>query len=254
MTQKPLRLLACGDVEGKFDVLFNRVRTIQKKSGNFDLLLCVGNFFGSTQDAAWEEYRTGSKKAPIQTYVLGANNQETANYFQDADGCELAENITYLGRKGVFTGSSGLQIVYLSGTESLDEPVPAYSFSPKDVSSLRTMLCSAPQFKGVDILLTSPWPKYVGSFGNSSGEVDTKQCGSALISSLAVSLKPRYHFAALEKSYYERLPYRNHVVLQESAQHATRFIALANVGNPEKKKVKIGVLGWLLGLQSFWPP
>uniref|UniRef100_A0A8C6H446 CWF19-like protein 1 n=1 Tax=Mus spicilegus TaxID=10103 RepID=A0A8C6H446_MUSSI len=236
MAQKPLRLLACGDVEGKFDVLFNRVRTIQKKSGNFDLLLCVGNFFGSAQDAEWEEYKAGNKKAPIQTYVLGANNEETANYFQDADGCELAENITYLGRKGVFTGSSGLQIVYLSGTESLEEPVPAYSFSPKDVSSLRTMLCSASQFKGVDILLTSPWPKYVGSFGNSSGEVDTKNCGSALISSLAVSLKPRYHFAALEKSYYERLPYRNHVVLQESAQHATRFIALANVGNPEKKK------------------
>lgn len=236
MAQKPLRLLACGDVDGKFDVLFNRVRTIQKKSGNFDLLLCVGNFFGSTQDAEWEEYKTGNKKAPIQTYVLGANNQETVSYFQHADGCELAENITYLGRKGVFTGSSGLQIVYLSGTESLDEPVPAYSFSPKDVSSLRTMLCSTSQFKGVDILLTSPWPKYVGSFGNSSGEVDTKHCGSALISSLAMSLKPRYHFAALEKSYYERLPYRNHVVLQESAQHATRFIALANVGNPEKKK------------------
>lgn len=159
MAQKPLRLLACGDVEGKFDVLFNRVRAIQKKSGNFDLLLCVGNFFGSTPNAEWEEYKTGLKKAPIQTYVLGANNQETVKYFQDADGCELAENITYLGRKGVFTGSSGLQIVYLSGTESLNEPVPGYSFSPKDVSSLRTMLCSTSQFKGVDILLTSPWPK-----------------------------------------------------------------------------------------------
>ncbi|XP_023598995.1 CWF19-like protein 1 isoform X5 [Myotis lucifugus] len=236
MAQKPLRLLACGDVEGKFDVLFNRVRAIQKKSGNFDLLLCVGNFFGSTPDAEWEEYKTGTKKAPIQTYVLGANNQEAVKYFQDADGCELAENITYLGRKGVFTGTSGLQIVYLSGTESLNEPVPGYSFSPKDVSSLRTMLCSTPQFKGVDILLTSPWPKYVGNFGNSSGEVDTKKCGSALVSSLATGLKPRYHFAALEKTYYERLPYRNHIVLQENAQHATRFIALANVGNPEKKK------------------
>ncbi|XP_036192222.1 CWF19-like protein 1 isoform X2 [Myotis myotis] len=236
MAQKPLRLLACGDVEGKFDVLFNRVRAIQKKSGNFDLLLCVGNFFGSTPDAEWEEYKTGIKKAPIQTCVLGANNQETVKYFQDADGCELAENITYLGRKGVFTGTSGLQIVYLSGTESLNEPVPGYSFSPKDVSSLRTMLCSTPQFKGVDILLTSPWPKYVGNFGNSSGEVDTKKCGSALVSSLATGLKPRYHFAALEKTYYERLPYRNHIVLQENAQHATRFIALANVGNPEKKK------------------
>ncbi|PNI82045.1 CWF19L1 isoform 3, partial [Pan troglodytes] len=193
MAQKPLRLLACGDVEGKFDILFNRVQAIQKKSGNFDLLLCVGNFFGSTQDAEWEEYKTGIKK----------------------------------GRKGIFTGSSGLQIVYLSGTESLNEPVPGYSFSPKDVSSLRTMLCTTSQFKGVDILLTSPWPKYVGNFGNSSGEVDTKKCGSALVSSLAMGLKPRYHFAALEKTYYERLPYRNHIVLQENAQHATRFIALA---------------------------
>ncbi|XP_063583185.1 CWF19-like protein 1 isoform X2 [Pongo abelii] len=195
-------VLACGDVEGKFDILFNRVQAIQKKSGNFDLLLCVGNFFGSTPDAEWEEYKTGTKK----------------------------------GRKGIFTGSSGLQIVYLSGTESLNEPVPGYSFSPKDVSSLRTMLCTTSQFKGVDILLTSPWPKYVGNFGNSSGEVDTKKCGSALVSSLATGLKPRYHFAALEKTYYERLPYRNHIVLQENAQHATRFIALANVGNPEKKK------------------
>ncbi|XP_023062179.2 CWF19-like protein 1 isoform X3 [Piliocolobus tephrosceles] len=229
-------VLACGDVEGKFDILFSRIRAIQKKSGNFDLLLCVGNFFGSTPDAEWEEYKTGIKKAPIQTYVLGANNQETVKYFQDADGCELAENITYLGRKGIFTGSSGLQIVYLSGTESLNEPVPSYNFSPKDVSSLSTMLCTTSQFKGVDILLTSPWPKYVGNFGNSSGEVDTKKCGSALVSSLAMGLKPRYHFAALEKTYYERLPYRNHIVLQENAQHATRFIALANVGNPEKKK------------------
>ncbi|XP_015392176.1 CWF19-like protein 1 isoform X3 [Panthera tigris] len=68
------------------------------------------------------------------------------------------------------------------------------------------------------------------------GEVDTKKCGSALISGLATDLKPRYHFAALEKTYYERLPYRNHIVLQETTQHATRFIALASVGNPEKKK------------------
>lgn len=36
--------------------------------------------------------------APIQTYVLGANNQETVKYFKDVDGCELAENITYLGK------------------------------------------------------------------------------------------------------------------------------------------------------------
>lgn len=31
---------------------------------------------------------------------------------------------------------------------------------------------------------------------------------------------------------------RNHQVLRESAQHVTRFISLAQVGNPDKKKVQ----------------
>lgn len=31
---------------------------------------------------------------------------------------------------------------------------------------------------------------------------------------------------------------RNHIVLQENAQHVSRFIALAAVNNPAKKKVR----------------
>ncbi|KAM6265431.1 CWF19-like protein 1 isoform 2-T2 [Porphyrio hochstetteri] len=236
MSAVPLRVLACGDVEGRLEALFGRVRAIQGKSGRFDMLLCVGDFFGSTSETEWEEYRTGAKKAPIPTYVLGANDQETVRYFPDVSGCELAENITYLGRRGLYSGTSGLQIAYLSGTESQDEPAPAYSFSAKDVTELKTSLLSTPNFRGVDILLTSPWPRDVGTFGNSAGEIDTKKCGSKLVADLAASLKPRYHFAALNKAYYERLPYRNHTVLQETPQHVSRFIALADVGNTSKKK------------------
>ncbi|XP_072197050.1 CWF19-like protein 1 isoform X3 [Excalfactoria chinensis] len=202
MEKLPLRVLACGDVEGRLETLFGRVRAIQSKSGRFDMLLCVGDFFSSTSDAEWAEYRSGAKK----------------------------------GRRGLFSGTSGLQIAYLSGTESQDEPTPAYSFSSKDVTELKSSLLSTLNFKGVDILLTSPWPRDVESFANSPGEIDTKKCGSTLISDLAASLKPRYHFAALEKAYYERLPYRNHTVLQETPQHVTRFIALAEVGNTSKKK------------------
>ncbi|XP_053234340.1 CWF19-like protein 1 isoform X3 [Podarcis raffonei] len=234
-----LRVLVCGDVEGRLGSLYSRVQAAQSKSGPFDLLLCVGNFFGSAQDPEWQEYQAGAKKAPIQTYVLGANNSETAQCFPDASGCELAENITYLGRKGVFSGASGLQIAYLSGTESTGgEPTPAHCFSTKDVTDLKTSLLSASKFKGVDILLTSSWPKGVEIFGNSPGDIDTKKCGSGLVSLLAASLKPRYHFAALQKVYYERLPYRNHTVLQEAAQHVSRFIALAGVGNSDKRKVQ----------------
>uniref|UniRef100_H2ZSJ7 CWF19-like protein 1 n=1 Tax=Latimeria chalumnae TaxID=7897 RepID=H2ZSJ7_LATCH len=68
------------------------------------------------------------------------------------------------------------------------------------------------------------------------GDVDTKSCGSSSVANLAFNLKPRYHFAGLEGTYYERLPYRNHMVLQESAQHVSRFIALANLSNTSKKK------------------
>ncbi|XP_077180286.1 CWF19-like protein 1 isoform X2 [Paroedura picta] len=234
--RRPLRILASGDAEGRLGALFGRVEAAQRKSGAFDLLLCVGNFFGSAQDTEWEDYQTGRKKAPIQTYILGANNEETVHRFPDISGCELAENITYLGRKGVFSGASGLQIAYLSGVESLQEPAPAHCFSSKDVADLKTSLLSTPKFKGVDILLTSCWPRGVEKFGNSPGDVDTKKCGSGLVSVLAGSLKPRYHFSGLQKIYYERLPYRNHAVLQESAQHVSRFIALASVGNADKRK------------------
>lgn len=34
-----LKILVVGDVEGQYDVLFNRVRTINKKSGPFDMLV-----------------------------------------------------------------------------------------------------------------------------------------------------------------------------------------------------------------------
>ncbi|KAJ7345364.1 hypothetical protein JRQ81_001314 [Phrynocephalus forsythii] len=231
-----LRVLSCGDVEGRLGALFRRVEAVQRKSGPFDLLLCVGNFFGTAQDPEWEEYRTGAKKAPIQTYILGANNSETVCHFPDVSGCELAENITYLGRKGLWSGASGLQIAYLSGTEAAQEPAPAHCFSPKDVADLRDSLLSTSKFRGVDILLTSPWPKGIEAFGNHPAGVDTKTCGSELVSLLAASLKPRYHFAALQNVYYERLPYRNHTVLQETAQHVSRFVALASVGNAEKGK------------------
>lgn len=73
----------------------------------------------------------------------------------------------HAGRRGVFSSTSGLQIAYLSGTESQDEPAPAYSFSSKDVTELKTSLLSTPNFKGIDILLTSPWPRDVENFANS---------------------------------------------------------------------------------------
>ena len=70
------------------------------------------------------------------------------------------------GRQGVFTGASGLQIAYVSGREALQEPAPANCFTPKDLGALVGPLANNTKFKGVDILLTSQWPKGVWQYGN----------------------------------------------------------------------------------------
>lgn len=70
------------------------------------------------------------------------------------------------GRRGIFTGASGLQIVYVSGREAQQEPAPSHCFSPKDMTALVDPLVCSSKFKGVDILLTSQWPRGVWQYGN----------------------------------------------------------------------------------------
>lgn len=70
------------------------------------------------------------------------------------------------GRRGVFTGVSGLQIAYVSGREAVQEPAPAHCFTSKDLSALVEPLTSSSKFRGVDILLTSQWPRGVWRYGN----------------------------------------------------------------------------------------
>ncbi|XP_076356766.1 CWF19-like protein 1 [Tachypleus tridentatus] len=231
-----LKILVSGDVEGKFSQLFSRVSAVNKKNGPFEMLLCVGNFFGE-DNTQWDEYMNGTKKAPITTYVLGPAKSEHETLFPAQDGCELCHNITYLGKKGILTGSSGLKVAYLSGTESSgkQELQKTCEFNEQDVESVHGPVSKGSE-NGVDILLTSEWPKGITNYAGSPKGLDVKDVGSELVSQLAFYVRPRYHFAGLHGIYYERLPYRNHKVLAELARHPTRFISLANVGNVQKDK------------------
>lgn len=59
--------LVSGDVNGKFKTLFSRVEKVNSKSGPFDLLLCVGNFFGSTtKKDEWNLYKSGKKSGSVE--------------------------------------------------------------------------------------------------------------------------------------------------------------------------------------------
>lgn len=232
-----LKILVCGDVRGEFKTLFNRVDVVNRKTGPYAMLLSVGEFFNPHDDSEWQEVLSALIKVPVPTYVVGPTAPENKKYITDISGCELAQNITYLGRRGVYTFSSGLTVAYLGGLEKGSDNVsdPDVRFASVDVDKVRLPFTSNKDFKGIDVLLTSQWPSGVEKYGNSVEEHSDVRC-SSLVAQLALSLKPRYHFSGLGGISYERPPYRNHRVLQSSAEHVTRFIALANVGNKEKQK------------------
>ncbi|KZS05856.1 CWF19 protein 1 [Daphnia magna] len=231
-----LKILVVGDVEGQYDVLFNRVRTINKKSGPFDMLLCVGDFFSSdpAAEAQLESYKLAEKQVPIPTLILGPSKQEHCRYLQDLKGCEVCTNLTYLGDYGVFTGSSGLRMVYVSGKQQLLTKPNEIGFTMEAIKSIEVQVGNSST--GVDILLTSQWPKGVENLAAPLDCGNSEKFGSSLISRLTQKIKPRYHFVGSEGVYYERFPYRNHEVLQEKTHHVTRFIALGKVGNANKLK------------------
>lgn len=237
---EPLKILVCGDVCGKLKALFGRVANILKKNKGFEMLLCVGSFFGTSQESEeeWRAYKSGTNTVPIPTYILGPTEKLESSYFSEVsleNGGELCENVTYLGRKGILKTQSGVQIAYLSGVDKSEAPEDGCHFSQDDILALESQ-CQDESFKGLDILITSCWPRSVSQFASRPDGIDPDRCGSSQISRLAEQLKPRYHFAGHEGVHYERAPYRNHQVLREAAQHVTRFISLAQVGNPDKKK------------------
>lgn len=46
---KNIKILVIGDVKGQFAVLQEKVSLINEKNGPFDLVLCVGDFFGDSE-------------------------------------------------------------------------------------------------------------------------------------------------------------------------------------------------------------
>lgn len=59
-----IRSLIVGDVKGKFKSFFARIENVNKKSGPFDLVLCVGSFFGPAAEVAeLNEYKSKRKSS-----------------------------------------------------------------------------------------------------------------------------------------------------------------------------------------------
>lgn len=67
-----------------------------------------------------------------------------------------------VGKRGIYNTSGGLKIAYLSGIQASGVKTKCFEFNKEDVIGLRDMcLRGQPNFRGVDVLLTSQWPKNV---------------------------------------------------------------------------------------------
>lgn len=215
-------------------------------------MLCVGEFFGENNEKL-EAYRNGNLKSTfflvenvlgilwkqtnwlsvaVPTYILGPINSKQNDLYKDLENGEICANLTYLGRRGLYTSSTGVKIAYVSGIEVADtEPTTEWNFKIDDVKSV-TNACLASNhtvgdYRGVDVLITSQWP---------DGVQENQKNASRLLSWLSAEIKPRYHFCGLNNDYFEPPPFRNIARPNSQFELATRLVALANVGNADKKK------------------
>ncbi|KAJ2824413.1 hypothetical protein FBU31_004001 [Coemansia sp. 'formosensis'] len=96
----------------------------------------------------------------------------------------------------------------------------------------------------IDVLLTYDWPYGVicaDPHSSTNAPPLTTLSASNKVSFLSASIMPRYHFAAGEGVFYERLPwkYSDRIKVgrgQEATAHFTRFIGLGSVNESERKK------------------
>lgn len=230
------KTLICGDVNGNFKALFSRVESIVKKSGQFDVLLCVGNFFGD-DNSELDAYKMGTRKVPVTTYVFGPSKPEHVPLYCE-EGSEIVPNVIYMGKRGIFTTSADVKIAYLTGLSrrELGKELPMCTFEPSDCSAVRdACFRGQSEYRGVDMLITTLWPAGIQQDETQKIDVEKERL-SDLLSWLAIHIKPRYHFVPSPDKHYERQPYRNLSTHQDYRECATRFIALAPVGNKVKEK------------------
>lgn len=140
----------------------------------------------------------------VPTYILGPNRSDHSKCYENLDDGEICPNLTYLGRRGLYTVSSGLKIAYISGIEVSDsEPSSISNFKVEDAKAVATASLASNyttgEYRGIDILISSQWPK---------GARDDEPNTSELLSWLSSEIKPRYHFCGLNDAYFEPPPFR----------------------------------------------
>ncbi|PKA64259.1 Zinc finger CCCH domain-containing protein 59 [Apostasia shenzhenica] len=199
---------------------------VNKSTGPFDALLCVGQFFPDSIDGLEEisDYLDTRLPVPIPTYFIGDYGAGAGRFLSAAsklasskgfktDGLELCPNLYWLKGSGKFF-LHGLSIIYISGRQMPDADGNGH-YSRDDVDALRA-------------LAEEPG---ISDISEAAAGVTDALGSDPVVAELAVEINPRFHIAGTKGVFYAREPYSN-----IDAVHVTRFIGLAAVGNKEKQK------------------
>ena len=119
-----VKILIVGSVNGQLKKLFDMVDGIQKKKGNFDLLLCTGNLFPENaneenMEEFYQEVLSSKSHIPIPTYFIDSTNS-IAPFMSENKAHKFNKNLHFLGRAGVkeFEKLHGLRVAFVSGKDS----------------------------------------------------------------------------------------------------------------------------------------
>ncbi|KAI5119953.1 hypothetical protein M0805_002142 [Coniferiporia weirii] len=259
MTSTNLKVLTVGPAVGSVKELFAKVKAIDAKHGKFELVLCVGDFFGPSDDGNISEEIEGLLKGeievPIPCYVMQGDHpipQAVIQKFSETGG-EICRNLFLLSKSGLLTTSHGLRMACLGGMydeqvySSAETPLgfsdPYFSSqtvekllsnvsttsSNAKTTSLATLLQTPVSSHLVDIFISYVWPASVTRFSN-SGPV-TLEAGRAVaaVDDIVLRAKPKYHFVAgagTPSQFWEREPF----AWADDDGRVTRFVSLGAFG------------------------
>lgn len=231
------KILLVGNVDGRFEILFQKISLLGTKGQTFDLLLCIGNTLTFTFDI--KPYISQEKKFPLPTYFLDSSELSFSLNELYPEGKEICENFTFLGKSGI-KEIEGLKIAFLNGVKNeiysqlYEEQAKGKAefsgcyYTKTDIDNLIKVYEDNKKASNnsyyIDFFLSNEWPQGYENFLLVFPKIIKNI--SIHTATLANILNPRYHIVSMESIYFQRLPYVN------CNNYMTRMIALAGV--PEK--------------------
>ncbi|KAI0310186.1 nuclear protein [Amylostereum chailletii] len=256
-----LKILTVGSTNGAIGDLFVKITAINAKHGKFDLVLCLGDFFGHAKDGEDEGggdtalLLEDNLKAPLPCYIMQGEHplpQAIVDKYAKTSG-EICTNVFLLSKSAIFTTAEGLRIACLGGTyepniyhgSELPHGFTSPYFSSQTVSkllsnslttsapkgsSLASIMSSASSSSTVDILISHVWPASITEFSSVPlPSPALSNLGAPPVDEIISKTKPRYIFSSgggQPPQFWEREPF----VWADENGRITRFVGLGAFG------------------------